>query len=180
MRRRAVWIVAAVITLCGLTMAHAQEASKTDSDNNKTKAERPNQPVHAYRVDFSINEMEAGKKINTRHYTLNENSGAYTMLSISSRVSVATPEMPHDTLEIGTHINCSVKELGEDIALDVHSDFSNFFSPDEQHSTRPVFRHVDINGSTLATPGKPVVIGALDDPSSDRQFQLEATVTRLK
>ena len=31
-----------------------------------------------------------------------------------------------------------------------------------------------------AALGKPVIIGAVDDPNSNRQFQLEATATRLK
>ena len=37
-----------------------------------------------------------------------------------------------------------------------------------------------INASTLALPGKPMVVGSLDDPNSKREFQLEVTVTKLK
>jgi hypothetical protein len=73
-----------------------------------------------------------------------------------------------------------VDEQGEDLALDVRSDFSNLSNPEEQHSAQPTIRQIKINGRTLTAPGKPVVIGAVDDPSSTRQFQLEATVTRLR
>jgi hypothetical protein len=62
----------------------------------------------------------------------------------------------------------------------VRSDFSNLASPEEQHSTQPIIRQIKINGRTVTSLGKPVIIGSVDDPNSNRQFQLEATVTRLK
>jgi hypothetical protein len=32
----------------------------------------------------------------------------------------------------------------------------------------------------MAVPGKPMVIGSVDDPDSKRTFQLEVTVTKLR
>ena len=174
-----VWLVAVMMALCcELRPLHAQETNKPAAEDNKAKAERPEKPVHAYRVDFSVNELENGKKINTRHYSMNLNSGEWNQIKIGTRVPVPTSQT--EALDVGTSINCRLNESGEDLALQVHSDFSNFSSPDEQHSTRPIIRQISISGSTVATSGKPVVIGAVDDPNSNRQFQLEATVTRLK
>jgi len=172
-----IWVVAVVIGLCGLRMSNAQEATKSNSDDNKAKTERSEKPVHAYRVDFSINEMEGGKKINTRHYSMNLNSGKWTVVKVSSQVPVPSPQTPGRTLDVGTMINCELTESGEDVAVQVHGDFSNFFSADEQ---RPIIRLISIDGSTLATSGKSVVIGTVDDPNSNHQFELDATVTRLK
>jgi hypothetical protein len=124
--------------------------------------------------------MEEGKKINTRHYSMYQNSGGWNRIDISSRVSVSTPQMPLETLNVGTTINCTLNESVEDIALQVRGDFSNLRSPDDQHSARPVVRQMSINGSTIVTLGKPAVIGVVEDPNSNRQFQLDATVTRLK
>jgi hypothetical protein len=44
----------------------------------------------------------------------------------------------------------------------------------------PLLRQLRINASTVAMPGKPTVIGVVDDPNSKRQFQLEVTVTKLR
>jgi hypothetical protein len=44
----------------------------------------------------------------------------------------------------------------------------------------PVVRQIKINGDTLLVLGKPIVIGSVDDPNSNKQFQLEVTVTKLK
>jgi hypothetical protein len=174
-----IWVVAIVMALSGMRMSHAQEASKPDSDDGKAKAEHSEKPAHAYRVDISINELEDGKKINSRHYAMYQNSGTWNQVHISSRVSVSTPQTSLP-IEVGTTINCTLNESGDDIALVVKGDFSNLISPDDQHSTQPVVRQMSINGSTLATLGKPAVVGAVDDPNSNRQFQLEATVTKLK
>jgi hypothetical protein len=45
---------------------------------------------------------------------------------------------------------------------------------------RPAIRQMKIDSSAIASPGKSTVIGAVDDPNSKRQFQLEVVVTRLK
>jgi hypothetical protein len=175
-----VWLIVAVLALGGLKASHAQEANQPASEDNKAKAGRPDKPMHSYRIDVSINELEDGKKINTRQYSLYQNSGSWTQVKISSRVSVSTPQTPLETMEVGTTINCTLTESGEDIALHVHGDFSNLMSPDDQHSARPVVRQMSINSSVVVALGKPSLVGVVDDPNSNRQFQLEATVTRLK
>ncbi len=177
------WIIVLAFALCGLKTSYAQEANKPDSDDNKAKAERPEKPAHAYRIDISVNEMEDGKKINTRHYSLFQNSGEWSRVDISSRVSVSTPRTLLEAISVGTTINCKLNESGEDIALEVRGDFNHLLmSPEDrdQHGARPVVQQMSVNGSTLVTLGKPAVIAVVDDPSSNRQFQLEATVTKLK
>jgi hypothetical protein len=51
---------------------------------------------------------------------------------------------------------------------------------DKSKSKRPIIRLISIDGSTLATSGKSIVIGTMDDTNSNHQFELDATVTRLK
>ncbi len=83
-----VWAVAITMTIwCGLRPLHAQEATKSAPEENKAKAEQPERPMHAYRIDFSIGELEDGKKINTRHYALDLNSGNWSRTPRSSASS---------------------------------------------------------------------------------------------
>jgi len=37
-----------------------------------------------------------------------------------------------------------------------------------------------ISGSTILIYDKPMVVGAVDDPNSKRQYQLEVTATKIK
>jgi hypothetical protein len=187
------WLVTALMVLgCGLAPLHAQEDKKPSSEDVKAQPERGsasglpgipgapgNKPVHPYRVDFLINELDGEKKINARRYSMILTSGDRNQVKIGTRVPVSsTPSFQY--LDVGTAINCRLSESGDDLVLDVHSDFSSLAGPEEQHSSQPIVRQFDINGSTLVVLGKPIVIGAMDDPNSNRTFQLEATVTRLK
>jgi hypothetical protein len=53
----------------GISQARAQESSGVP--RRLRRKGRTAKPVEAYRLDFSINELEDGKKINTRQYSMN-------------------------------------------------------------------------------------------------------------
>ena len=193
--RRTTGLVLALLALAFLAdsrIALAQEESKPETSNSKpTERHNPSgqpgeaggvvQPIHPYRVEFLITELENGKKINSRRYLMLLNAGnGWNQMKIGTRVPVG-PDVPGQFLDVGTNINCRVVEQGSDVELDVRSDFSNFFSgPNPDHSGKPIVQQINIYGNTLVTSGKAVTIGIVDDPSSDRQFQLDATVTRLR
>jgi hypothetical protein len=175
-------LIAALMSAGAFTKAWAQESGAT-----KTASEIEKSP-HAYRLDFSVNEMEGGKKINSRQYSMNLNSGDENQIKIGTRVPVeAKPPTDFQYLDVGTNIWCRLRDrsdmsaLGDYISLQVRTDISNFAVPEQQgQQVRPVLRQMNINASTLALVGKPTVMGSVDDPNSKRQFQLEVTVTKLK
>jgi hypothetical protein len=118
------------------------------------------EPGHAYRLDFLVSEIDDGKKMNTRQYSMNLNA---------------------------TSIWCQLRDrndvawLGNDLLMSVRSEISNFAVPEQQgQNVRPLLRQLRINASTIVAPGKPMVMGSVDDPNSKRQFQLEVTATKLK
>jgi hypothetical protein len=137
-------------------------------------------PMHPYRVDFVITELEDGRKVNSRRYSMVLNAGNWNEIKIGTRVPVSPTTGSFQYIDLGTSINCKLIESGDDLAIDVHSDFSNISGPEEQHSSQPVIRQVRLSGNTLVSSGKPAVIGIVDDPNSNRQFQLEATATKLR
>jgi hypothetical protein len=190
--RTALWWSLALFLCLGMALAYAQDENKPEEP---AKAQQPN-TFHAYRVGFAINELETGKKINARHYSMDLNTGDRQQLKIGTRVPVvsagsfASNNIPANTqyqyLDVGTTILCKlVEQRGGDVSLDVQSDFSNFSNSQETKTTSqplapPIIRQIKINGSTLTPLAETVVIGTVDDPNSNREFQLEATVTKLR
>jgi hypothetical protein len=156
----------------------SSEKTKSEAD---VAAERE-KPVHAYRLDFSVNELEESKKINSRQYSLNLNADDANEIKIGTRVPVEAAHEQFQYMDVGTSIWCRIVERPDGIAMNVRADISNFAIPDPGtgHESRPVVRQFKINASTLAIPGKPMVVGSVDDPNSKRQFQLEVTVTKLR
>jgi hypothetical protein len=155
--------------------ASAQESSTPKATPDSEKV------VNAYRLDFTVNEIEDGKKINARQYSMNLNAEDANEIKIGTRVPVEAKQGQFEYLDVGTSIWCRVGERANGLPISVRAEISNFAMPEQQgQQTRPVLRQLSIKASTVAQLGKPMVVGSVDDPNSKRQFQLEVTVTKLK
>lgn len=166
--------------------AGTHQAAAQDSATSKPAPEA-SEPGHAYRLDFTVNEIEDGKKVNSRQYSMNLNAGDQSEIKIGTRVPVEAKNGEIQYMDVGTNIWCRMRDrrdvtwLGNDVLMNVRSDISNFAVPDQTGQTmRPIVRQMKIEASTIATIGKPMVIGVVDDPNSKRQFQLDVTVTKLR
>lgn len=171
-------VTAALISILmagGVAIAHAQESSASKAASEAEKA------INAYRLDFSVNEIEDGKKMNTRQYSMNLNAEDANEIKIGTRVPVEAKQGEFQYLDVGTNIWSRIGERSNGLALSVRAEISNFAMPDQQTQTaRPVLRQLSIKASTVAQLGKPMIVGSVDDPNSKRQFQLEVTVTKLR
>jgi hypothetical protein len=172
-------------TEAAVAEAQAQVAKvKADSEARK------NQPVNSYRLEFSVNELEEGKAINTRRYSTNLSAApefGNGEIKIGTRVPVELKQGEMQYLDIGTRIECRLQDqtskpsLGNDVELSAQAELSSFAQPDQATQTfHPIVRQLQIRASGVVTPGKPTVMGTVDDPNSRRQFQLEVTVTKLR
>jgi hypothetical protein len=186
------------MSLLVTTMALYSGVKLAQAQDSTPKAEQAEKPLHAYRLDFSLNELDGDKKVNSRHYSIaSDVPGERQEVKIGTRVPVATAygagpvsggasalsNTQFQYLDVGTHIWCSLKEHGDELELQAGSEISNI-DAGPVHETNgvlaPVVRQIKISGSTVVTPGKPIVIGSADDPTSNRQFQLEVTATKLR
>lgn len=180
-------IVIVVVLTSGTALCRAQD--------DAAKPSKAAKPPEAFHLDFSLNELEDGKKINTRQYSMNVLAvpsgprlpiGYEKDLKIGTRVPVETEQGKTEYLDIGTSIRCQVfvDEAGL-TALDARAEMSSLVpkSDKEQYipaSRNPMLRQLRIESSGIVTLGKPTSLGTVDDPDSKRQFQLEVTVTKLK
>jgi hypothetical protein len=76
-----------------------------------------------------------------------------------------------------------LREGADDLQLEVRCDVSNLdldSAHDHSVASAPIVRQIQINGSTLFVTGKVIVIGTVDDPNSNREFQLEVIATKLR
>jgi len=178
--------ILAVATL--ITTLLAVEARRAPAQESAAVKPAPEtaEPGHAYRLDFTVSEIEDGKKINSRQYSMNMYGDA-NEIKIGTRVPVELKNNEVQYMDVGTNIWCRLRDrrdvtwLGNDVMLNVRSEISNFAVPEQQgQSTRPILRQLKIDASTIATVGKSIVLGVVDDPNSKRQFQLEVTVTKLR
>ena len=171
----------AAAMLCAAAVSlHAQEPA----EKSQAKEQPKNREEFTYRLDFSINEMNEGKKVNSRQYSTNAtgNSGGRD-IKIGTRVPVETVQGQFTYMDVGTNIISSLREANSSLVLDVTVELNNFAIPNEAQSEaqkrQPVVRQVKFGGSAVVSLGKTIVICSADDPNSTRQFQVEVTVTKV-
>lgn len=172
-------LMIALTVVADIRQGFAQDSAKAATDAAE--------PGHAYRLDFTVSEVEEGKKVNSRQYSMNLRGGDVSEVKIGSRVPVDTKNGEFQYIDVGTNIWCRMRDLkditwlGNDVLLDVRSEINNFAVPDQLgQNMRPILRQLKIDASTIAVVGKPLVIGSVDDPNSKRQFQLELIITKLR
>jgi hypothetical protein len=202
MRNLSLALLLLCIALCLKPVpAGAQENAGTDKKSDSVTPTATNQKpasIEPYRLDFSFNELENGKKINTRHYTITTTAGSANDIKIGSRVPVSSDggsvAAQFQYIDLGTYIWVMLRDKGlglqplDGLQLEVKSDVSATkhedvdVAPRAPHSafTPPIISQIKINGTTQLVIGKPMVIGIGEDPYSNRQFQLEVTATKLK
>ena len=182
-------VVAAALILALTVGGGAWKASAQESST--PKAPETPKPLSAYRIDFSLNELEDGKKINTRQYSMNLQSDDQNEIKIGTKVPFEQKKDEFQYVDVGTSIFCRIGigrapwekgvELPEGIPLSVRAEVSSFARPEQERtSSIPELRQLQIKASTIAQLGKPMIVGSVDDPNSKRQFQLEVTVTKLR
>jgi len=168
--------------------ASAQEpapktATQPESSEGKTKSQGWDKPLEEYRLNFSINEIEDGKKINSRQYSTNLATNEGNEIKIGTRVPVESKEGEFQYLDVGTSLFARIGEMRGQTELTVRAETSSFAMPEsnsEKRDLHPIIRQLKMGGTALLPLSKTIVIGSADDPNSKRQFQLEVTVTKLR
>lgn len=187
-------VLGTVLALTGLPKVTAQEdKAEHEESTPKTAALRPG---GAYRLEFTLSELEDGKKVNTRSYSmLAQAGGVLNKLRIGARVPVPTGGgfRPNESsalantqfqyMDVGMNIDCRVQEQDGYLVLSTTIDSSTFTQPPVQSAsvpTQPVVRQLRVDLGTVVSLDKPTLVTSVDDPSSKRRFQLEVTATKPK
>ena len=179
-KRTAFFALAITMLLCA-PLTRAQDAKSDTKPEAREAATPAPRPTTAYRLDISINELEDGKKINSRRYSINTTSNSSPQaLQIGTRVPVQSEEGKFTYLDVGTRITARIAADVAPMTLNVSADISSLASPDEAtKGGHPLLRQIRIEGTVPMVTDKPIIVGTVDDPNSNREFQLEVTVVKL-
>lgn len=181
MRKRIVTTVALTLFLASmacLPWAGAQEPAK--------QSEAQSKPTDSYKVEFTVNELDNGKKINSRSYSMEIGGDAplkwtdMRHLRVGSRIPVYSSNQfqYHD---IGMDIDCRLLPMGNGkVSIDTNWKYSSLGGEqDPKHDPQqPVFRDVRSDVEAVVSLDKPTVISEMDDVASTHRFVFEVKVTK--
>ncbi len=152
----------------------------------------PSPKVNAtYKLSYNLTEVEGGRKLNTRSYSLmiREGRGSFRVGSripiVTNGASVATGVAPPITqyMDIGVNIDARIITGGADdeVIIESNVEVSGVSAAvSEKNPLNPVVRQSKSFVSAGVTLGKPTVIATLDDVDSPRHTEIELTATRVK
>jgi hypothetical protein len=141
----------------------------------------------AYKLAFAIYELQDGKRLNQRDYSLmiQADSRGGNMLKIGTKVPIDAGNGQVTYADVGLEIEASaVETVNNKLAVGLSMGLSNFAIPEQNTDprtagTRPVLRSVSQRVRAVLTPGKPQVISSMDDVNSNKRMQVEVTATKV-
>jgi hypothetical protein len=138
-----------------------------------------------YRVEYTISEFAGDKRLNSRSYKITAAENDWAYIRAGSRVPYGSVQ--NGTLQyqdIGMKIDCRPQLQDGVLRLYTSVESSSLASSDEggiqPTSSNPVFRRVTASMWSPVVPGKPTLIGSLDDVVTNHRYDIEVTVTRVK
>lgn len=142
---------------------------------------------HFYHLDFVVKEVEAGRAINSRSYSMIITTHGRASIRTGTKVPFNTSTAPNNAqytqIDVGVNIDCyQAQEIAGQLALNVKADISSLADPsDGSHSgVPPVIRRNTWDSGVIVPIKQPTTIFSSDDLGSKRKMQLELIATRIE
>ena len=173
--------------ILGLTLALAFGGPAARGQTNSVPS-----PVQAgsktYRLTYTLTETDGGKRVGTQHFALIVVSGRKTVLKQGTRVpvvagSVSTSggaQTQFQYLDVGLNIDASIDESADGVKLNTVVEQSSIAEEKSGFGTQdPIIRQAKLEGTSILTAGKPLILGSMDIPSAARRLDIEVLLEHV-
>jgi type II secretory pathway component GspD/PulD (secretin) len=144
---------------------------------------------HAYRLTYTISDFDGERLVGKQHFSLVVVSGGRTTLKSGSKIPIATgsaddkgsTQTQFTYLDLGLNFDASLDDNVDGMRL--RSKVERSSVPDDKTIAgvnEPVIRQSVLEGTSLLTPGKPLLLGSMDTPSSTRRLDIEVVMDPIK
>jgi len=153
-------------------------------------------PRKLYRLTYTITESDAGKRIGSQRFSLVALEGQKTVLKQGSKVPIATgsystgaganatppgAQTQFTYLDVGMNFDATLISVANGASL--RTKVEQLGVAEEKSGVGaqdPVIRQTALEGTSLLTLGKPLVLGSLDIPGSTRHQEVEVLLELVK
>lgn len=166
--------------------AFSISATAEDMEAAKKLIAELDQPHKAYRVTYTITELDNGKRAAAQHVAVVVIAGEKSWIKHGNRVPIVTGSYNDDT----NKANSQVQYLDIGLTIEASLDGDRLHSKVEQSSVAeeksgiglqdPIVRQTTIDSTSDMTSGKAMVIGSLDIPGTTRRQEIEAVAEPLQ
>ena len=150
-------------------------------------------PHKTYRLTYTLTELDAGKTIGTEHLSLVVVDGQRTTVKQGDKVPVATGSYSNGEttatgiqtqftyLDVGLNIDATANDYNGGVLLKSKVEQSSLGQPSTIAGVQePVVRQTVLEGISIVTFGKPVMLGTIDVPNSTHHFDIAVVLDPIK
>lgn len=147
-------------------------------------------PRRTFRLTYTITEVDGGKRVGTQHFAMLVVSGQRTTMKQGNKVPVATGTYNAGTASSQTQFTYLDVGMNFDATLDESVNGVRLRSKVEQSSIgedksiagvqEPIVRQAVLEGTSVLTAGKPLILGSMDIPDSTRRLDIEVVMEVVK
>ena len=169
------------------TAMFAQQAAKPPQSSS-AKSDASDSQETVYKLNFAIYELQDGKRINQRDYTMFARTNtASSSIHVSTRVPVYSEEKQMHYVDAGLSLRSSIKDDAPGkLQASFDIEISNFVLADQvpnglsnpSSPNAPILRTINTQTRSSLTVGKPLVVASIDDVNSKKRMQVEVTAIR--
>jgi type II secretory pathway component GspD/PulD (secretin) len=150
-------------------------------------------PHKTYRLTYTLTELDAGKPIGTQHFSMVVVNGQHTTIKQGDKIPVATGSFSNGEaaasgvqtqftyLDVGMNFDSTVVDYDNGIFLKSKVEQSSLGQPSTIAGVQePVVRQTVLEGTSLLTLNKPVMLGTIDVPNSTHHFDIAVVLDPIK
>ena len=154
-------------------------AQATSDPGSKTAAMSPDKRF--YRLDFTIKQIEDGRVVNSRNYSVMLAGQQKTFVRSGTRVPFKHDANP-DYINVGLNIDCgNAVEVNGQLSLHIKAELSSVVGSLENNATSlPALRHNEWESDVVFPMRKATTIFSSDDLASKQNVQLEVLATPIR
>ena len=173
--------------LLGLTLALAFAGSGARGQTNPVPSQ-VQAGLKTYRLTYTLTETDGGKRIGTQHFALIVVSGRKTVLKQGNRVPLVTGSVSTSGgaqtqvqyLDIGLNIDASIEESADGVKLNTQVEQSSIAEEKSGLGTQdPIVRQAKLEGTSILTAGKPLILGSMDIPNTAKSLDIEVVMEHV-
>jgi type II secretory pathway component GspD/PulD (secretin) len=153
-------------------------------------------PRKTFRLTYTITELDAGKTLGTEHLSMVVEDGQRTTVKQGDKVPVATGSYSSGAAESSSGAGIQTQFTYLDVGMNIDATLTaieggaSLKTKVEQSSigqtstiagvTEPIVRQTVVEGQTLLTLGKPVMISSIDIPNTTRRYDIAVVMDTIK
>jgi type II secretory pathway component GspD/PulD (secretin) len=146
-------------------------------------------PKKAYRLIYTITELDAGKRVGTQHFAMVVAAGQRTTLKEGSKVPIETGTLATNSsgtqtqmtyIDVGLNLDATLDEFANGVRLRSKVEQSSIAEDRSSVGAQdPIVRQSVMEGTSFLSLGKPLVLGSIDIPGSTRRLDIEVVMEQV-